>query len=99
MAADGFSFFFLSPSTTHPNSLKKKKKTSKLSKIQQTVARITDVCWDTCITGTPGRSFSSKESACMSECAKRFIETTQFVIARFQSKAREDAAGGGGGFD
>ena len=77
----------------------KKKKTSKLSKIQQTVARITDVCWDTCITGTPGRSFSSKESACMSECAKRFIETTQFVIARFQSKAREDAAGGGGGFD
>jgi len=35
----------------------------------------------------------------MSECAKRFIETTQFVIARFQAKAREDAAGGGGGFD
>lgn len=33
----------------------------------------------------------------MSECAKRFIETTQFVIARFQSKAREDTAGGGGG--
>ena len=88
-------FSFFSTSSPPPP----KKKLEKPQKIQQTVARITDVCWDTCITGTPGRSFSSKESACMSECAKRFIETTQFVIARFQSKAREDAAGGGGGFD
>ena len=65
--------------------------------IQQTVARITDVCWDTCLPGTPGRSLSSKEQACVSECAKRFIEATQFVIARFQARAREDAASGGGG--
>ena len=72
-------------------------KTTKLQ-IQQTVARITDVCWDTCLPGTPGRSLSNKEQACVSECAKRFIEATQFVIARFQSKAREDAAGGDGGF-
>lgn len=89
-----FSLFFSQPRPPLPKNNRKK------NQIQQTVARITDVCWDTCVTGTPGRSFSSKESACMSECAKRFIETTQFVIARFQSKAREaDAAGGGGAFD
>jgi len=82
--------------STPPFSQPRPRKTKKTPfKIQQTVARITDVCWDTCLPGTPGRSLSSKEQACVSECAKRFIEATQFVIARFQSRAREDAAGGG----
>ncbi|CAK0736909.1 hypothetical protein CVIRNUC_000823 [Coccomyxa viridis] len=56
------------------------------AQMQQTVARLTDACWEKCI-GTPGRSLSSREEACLSDCAKRFIETTQFVIQRFQSKA------------
>jgi len=89
------SFFSLNldpPPFLNPDPAKRKKTPFK---IQQTVARITDVCWDTCLPGTPGRSLSSKEQACVSECAKRFIEATQFVIARFQSREREDAAGGG----
>ncbi|CAL5218472.1 g157 [Coccomyxa viridis] len=56
------------------------------AQMQQTVARLTDTCWDKCI-GTPGRSLSSREESCLSECAKRFIETTQFVVQRFRSKA------------
>lgn len=62
------------------------------AQVQQTVARVTDVCWDKCI-GTPGRSLSSREESCLSECAKRFIDTTQLVVQRFQQQA-----GQSGGF-
>lgn len=48
------------------------------AQMQQTVARLTDQCWEKCI-GTPGRSLSSREEACLSDCAKRFIETTQVL--------------------
>lgn len=49
------------------------------AQMQQTVARLTDTCWDKCV-GTPGRSLSSREEACLSDCAKRFIETTQVQL-------------------
>ena len=61
------------------------------AQVQQTVARVTDVCWEKCL-GTPGRSLSSREEACLSECARRFIEATQLVVQRFQQQ------GGQGGF-
>jgi mitochondrial import inner membrane translocase subunit TIM8 len=64
--------------------------------IQQTVARVTEVCWDKCV-GYPGRSLSGRESSCMADCAKRFIETTQFIVQRFQAKAGAGADAGGGG--
>ena len=34
------------------------------------------VCWDKCM-GTPGRTLSSREQACLSDCARRFLDTTQ----------------------
>jgi hypothetical protein len=30
---------------------------------------------------------SSKEQACMDNCARRFLESTQFVVKYFQAKA------------
>jgi len=33
----------------------------------------------------------------MADCAKRFIETTQFIVQRFQAKAGSGEGGGGGG--
>lgn len=62
----------------------------------QTVAKLTDACWDKCVTGYPGRELSSREEACLENCAKRFIETTQLVIQRFAQKS--GAAGGDAGF-
>ena len=62
------------------------------AQVQQTVARVTDVCWDKCI-GTPGRSLSSREESCLSECAKRFIDTTQLVVQRFQQQASQSGGG------
>ncbi|KAK9808642.1 hypothetical protein WJX72_001120 [[Myrmecia] bisecta] len=66
------------------------------AQIQQMVASVTAVCFDKCISA-PGRSLSGREESCLSDCAKRFIETTQLIVQRFQSKAA-GAGGVAGGF-
>lgn len=47
--------------------------------LQQTVASLTAICWEKCV-GTPGRDLSSREAACLENCAKRYIESTQFIV-------------------
>jgi import inner membrane translocase subunit TIM8 len=46
------------------------------AQMQQTVAKLTEKCWDTCV-GAPGKGLSSREEACLADCSRRFIETTQ----------------------
>lgn len=48
--------------------------------------------WDKC-TGTPGNSLSYRETACLDNCAKRFMETTQLIMQRFQQKAGRSDGG------
>ncbi len=42
-------------------------------------ARAVQVCWDTCVQ-SPGSYLSSKESTCLENCARRFVETTQYIL-------------------
>ncbi|GAB4814078.1 hypothetical protein N2152v2_001124 [Parachlorella kessleri] len=53
------------------------------AQLQQTVARLTDECFDKCV-GNPGNYLSSREQACLDNCSRRFLETTQFVVKYFQ---------------
>ena len=64
--------------------------------LQQTISRLTDECWDKCVS-SPSTYFSGKENACLDNCAKRFLDTTQFVIKYYNSKNAR--SGGGEGFD
>lgn len=57
------------------------------AQLQQTVTQLTSTCWDKCI-GTPGRYLGSREEACLSDCAKRFLETTQFIMQRAQQQSQ-----------
>jgi len=61
--------------------------------LQQTISRLTDECWDKCVS-SPSTYFSGKENACLDNCAKRFMDTTQFVIKYYNSKNSRS-----GGFD
>jgi import inner membrane translocase subunit TIM8 len=65
------------------------------AQLQQTVSRLTDECWDKCIS-SPGSYLSSREQACLSNCARRFLDTTQFVVKYFASKGGGGGGGGGG---
>ena len=41
-----------------------------------------EMCWDTCITGSPSSSLSSRESNCLSNCVERFVDTTLLITNR-----------------
>ncbi|XP_008790726.1 mitochondrial import inner membrane translocase subunit TIM8-like [Phoenix dactylifera] len=53
--------------------------------VSEMVGKITNVCWDKCITGTPGSKFSSSESTCLTNCAQRYMDMTVLIMKRFQS--------------
>lgn len=52
--------------------------------VQRLVSKITETCWDKCV-GTPGSSFSSRETSCLEYCAKRFLETHQYILKKAQT--------------
>ncbi|KAK3183201.1 hypothetical protein Dsin_030487 [Dipteronia sinensis] len=54
--------------------------------VNEMVAKLTNVCWDKCITSTPGSKFSSSESACLSNCAQRYLDMSMIIMKRFQSQ-------------
>mmetsp|Transcript_13828 Transcript_13828/g.24198 ORF Transcript_13828/g.24198 Transcript_13828/m.24198 type:complete len:87 (-) Transcript_13828:324-584(-) len=60
---------------------------TQMAQVQQMVATLTDVCWDKCMSSAPGTYMSSKETTCLQNCAKTFVEATQFVLQRAQHKA------------
>ncbi|XP_065872810.1 mitochondrial import inner membrane translocase subunit TIM8 [Euphorbia lathyris] len=53
--------------------------------VTEMVAKLTSACWDKCITSTPGSKFSSSESACLSNCAQRYMDMSLIIMKRFQS--------------
>ncbi|EFJ40539.1 hypothetical protein VOLCADRAFT_69398 [Volvox carteri f. nagariensis] len=59
---------------------------SQVAQIQSMIATLTEVCWDTCIQ-SPGSYLSSKEQTCLENCARRFVETTQYILQRAAHKA------------
>ncbi|XP_057767554.1 mitochondrial import inner membrane translocase subunit TIM8-like [Salvia miltiorrhiza] len=52
--------------------------------VNEMIGKLTSRCWDKCITGTPGNSFSSSESTCLTNCAQRYMDTAMFVMRRLQ---------------
>mmetsp|Transcript_16758 Transcript_16758/g.24125 ORF Transcript_16758/g.24125 Transcript_16758/m.24125 type:complete len:96 (+) Transcript_16758:182-469(+) len=49
--------------------------------IQAAISKLTETCWDKCV-GKPGARLSGGEQECISNCAERFIDTSQFVMQR-----------------
>ncbi|URE10993.1 Mitochondrial import inner membrane translocase subunit [Musa troglodytarum] len=53
--------------------------------ISEMVGKLTNECWDKCVTGTPGSKFSSSESACLTNCAQRYMDLSMLIMKKFQS--------------
>ncbi|KAK9834191.1 hypothetical protein WJX81_007070 [Elliptochloris bilobata] len=66
------------------------------SQLTELTSQITSVCWDKCI-GTPGRTLTAREEACMIDCTKRFLETTKFITTRFAHKSGASVGSSSGG--
>ncbi|KAI4974738.1 mitochondrial import inner membrane translocase subunit TIM8 [Hordeum vulgare subsp. vulgare] len=52
--------------------------------MSEMVTKLTNVCWDKCITGTPGSKFSSGETTCLTNCAQRYLDMSMIIAKRFQ---------------
>ncbi|KZP32348.1 hypothetical protein FIBSPDRAFT_723235 [Athelia psychrophila] len=52
------------------------------SRVQTAVHKLTGICWDKCITGTPSTSFGRGEAACMANCVERFLDTSLFMVRK-----------------
>ncbi|PIA50970.1 hypothetical protein AQUCO_01100053v1 [Aquilegia coerulea] len=55
--------------------------------LHEIVSKITRVCWDKCISSTPGSKFSSSESACLANCARRFMDVSMIVKTRLENSS------------
>eukprot|EP00227_Mantoniella_beaufortii_P000612 CAMPEP_0197613542 /NCGR_PEP_ID=MMETSP1326-20131121/59068_1 /TAXON_ID=1155430 /ORGANISM="Genus nov. species nov., Strain RCC2288" /LENGTH=74 /DNA_ID=CAMNT_0043182405 /DNA_START=658 /DNA_END=882 /DNA_ORIENTATION=- len=49
----------------------------------EVVAGLVNVCFDKCVT-KPSSSLDRTESACLSNCALRYLETGQVIMQRIQ---------------
>ena len=49
------------------------------------VSLITNKCFEKCV-GSPGKSLSGSEQACVSQCTLRFLETNQVILQRLQQQ-------------
>ncbi|WVZ54635.1 hypothetical protein U9M48_005402 [Paspalum notatum var. saurae] len=56
----------------------------------QIVAKLTNMCWDKCVTGSIGSSFSRSESSCLYNCAKRFAECHHKEVTMESSQDESD---------
>ena len=55
-------------------------------KFQQLVHSLTEQCWDTCMTGTPGQKLDRKTESCFCNCVDRFLDTSNFVVNRMEKE-------------
>ena len=50
------------------------------------IRNLTDICWDTCVTGSLGGSLGGRTETCLQNCAGRFVDATVFITQRFAEK-------------
>jgi len=53
--------------------------------VQAAIAKLTDMCWDTCM-GRPDAKLSGSEQSCLSNCADRYLDTSMFIMGRMQKQ-------------
>ncbi|KAF9243937.1 Tim10/DDP family zinc finger protein, partial [Melanogaster broomeanus] len=56
------------------------------SRLNNQIHTFADICWDKCITGTPGSRFARGEEACLTNCVERFLDTSLFMVKQIQQR-------------
>ncbi|KAK4055722.1 Mitochondrial import inner membrane translocase subunit tim8 [Microbotryomycetes sp. JL201] len=56
------------------------------ARLQTSIHTFTDMCWDKCVTGTPGARFSKSEGNCLINCVDRFLDTSLFIVKNLEER-------------
>ncbi|KIJ68232.1 hypothetical protein HYDPIDRAFT_56874, partial [Hydnomerulius pinastri MD-312] len=54
------------------------------ARINNQVQTLTSMCWDKCITSTPGSRFARGEESCLANCVDRFLDSSLFMVQQIQ---------------
>lgn len=57
------------------------------------IHNLTDICWDTCVTGSVSSKLGGRTETCLSDCAGRFVDTTLFLANRYAQLLQKSAGG------
>ncbi len=60
---------------------------------QEAIFKLTELAFDKCVT-RPGSAMSSSEKSCIEQMTERYLDTSKFVLARFQNQAQQAQGGG-----
>lgn len=66
------------------------------SRLKKVAEKLTNECWDLCVSNPNQSRIDSKTEACLVNCVDRFIDTSTFVMQAFASKGQAMAASHGG---
>jgi len=56
------------------------------ARVQESIHKMTSMCWDKCVTGTPSTRFSGAEQNCLSYCVDRFLDTSLKMVNLIQEQ-------------
>ena len=59
--------------------------------------KLTNDCWDVCVTNPNVSKFDSKTEACLNNCVDRFIDSQTHIVQTFSNKLQTEPSFGGGG--
>ncbi|KAF8203079.1 Tim10/DDP family zinc finger-domain-containing protein [Pholiota molesta] len=60
-----------------------------MAKMQSSIQQLTGTCWNKCVTGTPGKYFSSSEQSCLANCVDRFLDSSLFMVKKIEEKRNQ----------
>lgn len=59
------------------------------ARLSESIRKLTGMCWDKCITGTPGSRFARGEESCLANCVDRFLDSSLFVVNQVQRQQQQ----------
>ncbi|KAI6134017.1 Tim10/DDP family zinc finger-domain-containing protein [Pisolithus croceorrhizus] len=59
------------------------------ARVNDSIRNLTGMCWDKCITSTPGSRFARGEESCLSNCVERFLDTSIFIVTQVQRQQQQ----------
>lgn len=59
------------------------------ARVNDSIRNLTSMCWDKCITSTPGSRFARGEEGCLSNCVERFLDSSIFIVTQVQRQQQQ----------
>ncbi|KIK04273.1 hypothetical protein K443DRAFT_676034 [Laccaria amethystina LaAM-08-1] len=56
------------------------------AKLQASIQRFTDLCWDKCMSSKPSTTLSRAEESCLTNCVERFLDSSLHMVKELENK-------------